>query len=211
MALAHIVLAGFDPFSFSIYLSGACGFLMVGGAIFLLATGVIKLAEAGKSNAGLTVEVEKKIKVSTGYPALGLFVIGLIFVALAVYGSKSSEVMPISISGKVSIDDLRKLSVSVQADIPLPYLRPDDDGNLEVVFRPEFQRVWINVAAPEGYTPVVHSYPVTISQLGGQRKIVLPNNMRFTKTSVQAPIEPLRSDVKLAPFVLPSPPQASTQ
>ena len=39
-----------------------------------LATGIIKLSAAGKGE-GLSVDIFNKVKITTGYPALGLFII----------------------------------------------------------------------------------------------------------------------------------------
>ena len=74
---------------------------MVCGAIWLLKTGVIKLSAAVKGGS-LTVELADKVKISTTYPALGLFVIGLAFVALAIWASRTPP--PLNLVGKIWID-----------------------------------------------------------------------------------------------------------
>ena len=93
-----------SPFDFSIYICVVCGLTMVIGSIVLLATGVIKLAEGGKDGQGLSVEIEKRIKFSTGYPTLGLFLVGFLFMGMAVWFSRTPVKRPLKVTGKLAID-----------------------------------------------------------------------------------------------------------
>jgi hypothetical protein len=82
-----------NPHAFAIDGCVACGILMVLGSFYLLQTGRITLSAAAKENA-LDVELIKRIRISTTYPALGLFVIGWGFAALGVYFSQADIVSP---------------------------------------------------------------------------------------------------------------------
>jgi hypothetical protein len=116
---------------------------MVCGAIWLLKTGVIKLSAAVKGG-GLTVELANKVKISTTYPALGLFVIGLLFIALGLWFSQGLP--PLNIVGKINgVDDPSSVvTVSVQlADS----FTPDSDGRLDKILSIDTQRLKVVINA----------------------------------------------------------------
>jgi hypothetical protein len=79
-----------------------------------LAKGAIKLSEAGKTEGGLSVELFNKIKLNTGYPALAFFIIGLFFIALAIWFSKPADVVSLSIDGKLNIEGGRSDDLTVK-------------------------------------------------------------------------------------------------
>ena len=54
-----------------------CGILMVLGGIILLYKGAISLNVASEEGA-FTVEFKNELRITTQYPALGIFVIGLL-------------------------------------------------------------------------------------------------------------------------------------
>jgi len=190
-----------DPHNFSIYACGACGIVMVCGAIWLLKTGVIKLSAAVKGGS-LTVELADKVRISTTYPALGPFVIGLAFVALAIWASRTPP--PLNLVGKIWIDKPSQVTVSVQyADT----FTPDSDGQVDKQLRVDNQRFTVVVNAA-GYEPqtVVKTLKIEDAR---QQRLALPDDLKFSKANsgpitVAAPpvpghIEPVPAGVNLEP------------
>jgi hypothetical protein len=68
-----------------ILITGAvCGVIMILGGMILLYKGIITLDQKTKEGA-LTVEVKDFFKINTQYPALGIFVLGLVALGLSTY------------------------------------------------------------------------------------------------------------------------------
>ena len=171
---------------------------MVCGAIWLLKTGVIKLSAAVKGG-GLTVELANKVKISTTYPALALFVIGLFFVALGVWFSKTP--LPLNIVGVIQgVDDPSALvTVNVQyADS----FTPDSDGRLDKKLQVDIQRLKVVINAA-GYKPQPFVTTLRVED-AKQQRLTLPDAVRFTKTDTTKPepgtIDKVPDGVKLEPL-----------
>lgn len=171
---------------------------MVVGSIWLLKTGVIRLSEAVTGGQGLTVEIVNKVKVSTTYPALGLFVIGVVFLAIGVWFSQAPP--PLNIVGKIQIDKPSLVTVSVQyADS----FTPDSDGQLDRKLQVDNQRFTVVVNAA-GYEPQTVVKTLKIEDAKRQR-LTLPDDLKFTKVAAAtAPVPghvlPLPPDVNLEPL-----------
>lgn len=91
-------------FDIMLIFSAACGVMMVGGSLALLYRGAIKLAaprgaRTANKTGGLIVKLWDKVEIATGSPVLGLFVVGLLFVALALYFALPPAVPSISFIG----------------------------------------------------------------------------------------------------------------
>jgi len=190
------------PFNVAIYVSLFCAIVMIVGGIWLLAKGAIKLSEAGKTEGGLSVEFFNKIKLNTGYPALAFFIIGLFFIALAIWFSKPADVVSLSIDGKLNIEGGRSDDLTVKVvpnnDIGVT-LRPDSDGDLTRTLHPEFELQFVINAA--GYNPDGYRKTVTITR-GKPLRIDLPKNLKFTKVIAAPPegkIIPLPANVTPPP------------
>lgn len=191
-----------NAFNIAIYASLFCAVAMILGGIWLLAKGTIKLSEAGKEGA-LSVELFNKIKLNTGYPALAFFIIGLFFIALAMWFSKPADVLSLNIDGKLNIDgdpsELVTIKVVPSSESGIT-LHPNSDGSLTRTLHPEFALdVVINAA---GYEP--ERWKQTISMTKGvQQSIPLPTDIKFTKSPVAPPdggtIIALPDDVKAPP------------
>ncbi|WP_157515806.1 hypothetical protein [Grimontia marina] len=67
-----------------------CGMVMVVGGITLLHKGAIKLANTSGEDA-ITIEFRKEIRISTQYPALAIFLIGLLFVSISIFMGKPTS------------------------------------------------------------------------------------------------------------------------
>ena len=126
----------------------ASGIIMVLGGIVLLYKGAIRLEVASKDPA-LTVEMfEQKLKLTTHAPALGLFVIGLLFVISAIYFAQTTAVKEIPVIGVVE-NDVDDLKVKVKSkDWPVT----SHQGKVHEVIRPNLDVLWVVVTAP-GYIP----------------------------------------------------------
>ena len=128
-------------FDFAIVIGAICGVIMVLGAIYLLKLGIINLkdisqqahseqanakskpSEKAKSPDALTIAYND-IKISTQYPALALFVIGLAFVLGSAY---------LATPNPRFADFITKINVAAEKGIKLPsgatvqiYIKPDE-------------------------------------------------------------------------------------
>jgi hypothetical protein len=180
-----------------------CGVLMVIGGMVLLAIGAIKLEAAG-SAAGkrgkaqpdaMALEFKKTIKVTTAYPALALFLIGVLFIVTAAWFSKPDKVLPWSLEGKVDSPDPSEVMVEVTVDT-LGTLKPNYDGTIEAVIYPHLDVFKAVITAP-GYKPQNLSLKKDakkhVLQLVAERLQKLVNKPDGTQIA-QVP-----SDVQLAP------------
>lgn len=101
----------YTPFDISIIVGAICGLIMVAGSIWLLRIGIIDLKEKIKDSEDKDAIhfAIKEIKLSTRYPALGLFIIGGCFVLGSAYLSKE-DVRQIPIYGQIAAQDNSYLS-----------------------------------------------------------------------------------------------------
>jgi hypothetical protein len=192
-----------DPHKFTIFACAGCGILMVAGSIWLLKSGVIRLTEAVKGG-DLTVTILDKVKISTTYPALGLFIIGLAFIGMAMWFSMPKAGIPLNIVGKIDIDDPSLVTVSVEPDISATF-KPDSYGRLDQLVRLEVRRfnVVINAA---GYRPQPFTTTLKMEDAKGQKLAF--DVVKFEKLSVAAPapgkVDPVPANVKLEPLTNPN-------
>lgn len=160
---------------------------MVAGSIWLLGTGVITLSAAAKDGT-LSVEIADKVKISTTYPALGLFIIGLLFTALGVWFSQGDVVpvvswKPLAITGKVhGVDDSKLVTVSVQPDAYRGFsFEPNSDGGVDKNL-PDVNQFNVEIAA-NGYK---QHYQKTLNidnavEEPKRRRLEIPDEVNFTK------------------------------
>jgi len=129
-----------------------CGIIMVFGGIVLLYKGAIRLQVASKDPA-LTVEMfQNELKFSTRNPALGLFVIGLCFVALSIYFGQDMAATAIEVRGRAENVD-EKVTILLQSQWPVD----THEGRVHQVVRPQLDVLWVVVSAP-GYKPHYKSF-----------------------------------------------------
>lgn len=191
---------------------------MVVGSIWLLKTGVIKLSAAVKGG-GMTVELANKVKISTTYPALGLFFIGLLFAALGVWFSKNDVITvvpskPLAIVGKVhGVDDKSLVTVTVEPDQfgSAVSFEAGSSGQLDKIL-PDIKQFTLKIAA-NGYQPQPYRTTLNIDdavEKPQRRQLNVPDDVKFTRDNsgpitVDAPplpgaTPPVPAGVKLAPF-----------
>ncbi len=129
-----------------------CGIIMVFGGIVLLYKGAIRLEVASKDPA-LTIDMfQNELKLSTRTPALGLFIIGLCFVALSIYFGQDMAATAIEVRGKAEGVD-EKVTILLQSQWPVD----THEGRVHQVVRPQLDVLWVVVSAP-GYKPHYKSF-----------------------------------------------------
>lgn len=151
-----------DTFDIVVILGALCGLLMVIGGMVLLYKGVITLNQASKQEAA-SLEFKKMLKITTHYPALGLFIIGLAFVIIAVVFSKSTQ-NQFEITGRITnIEDPNSLRVMIT--IPTWEGTADADGeiNAMVIPKTDIFNVWFTYP---GYRDFKMSVKTKESKLG---------------------------------------------
>lgn len=136
-----------------------CGIIMVVGGILLLYKGAIRLEVASK-DPSLTLELfAKQFKLTTHAPALGLFVIGLLFVGLSIYFAERMTAAPIELVGDTEVAE-GPVRVLVRSEWELPTV----EGKLRHVLRPNLDVLWILISAP-GHRSYTKSF--TMKEVGG--------------------------------------------
>jgi hypothetical protein len=178
-----IVIATMNDHSVVIYACAACGVLMVTGSIWLLKTGVIRLTEAAR-DGNLTVSIADKVKISTTYPALGLFIIGLAFVGMALSFSKPDPAIPVNIVGKIDIDNPAAVTVKIEPDLSTTF-QPDSYGRLdkEMLIKVSRFNVVINAA---GYRQSPFTTTLRMEDAKGY-KLALDQVIRFEREAAPTP------------------------
>lgn len=138
--------------AFSIFGGILCGITLVTGGILLLYKGAIKLESASKDPA-LTVDLfNKQFSLATRVPALGLFIIGLMFVGGSMWVAKETDVLRISVIGEIiEVDEPIKVTVFKEWPVAASQREVND------VLRPSFDVLWVKVTAP-GYRPYERSF-----------------------------------------------------
>ena len=127
-----------------------CGLFMVVGGLFLLYRGTITLSETPVEDA-VSVEFRKMFKLKTQYPALGIFVIGLAFVATAMILTRDDAPVRLRATLAQATQALNPEDVKVVVLASWNASPPDTDGRIDqdVTLPSQF---WVLVSAP-GYTP----------------------------------------------------------
>ena len=178
------------PLAASILGGILCGIAMVVGGIALLYKGAIRLEAASKDPA-LTVDLfNKQFSLATRFPALGLFVIGLLFIIVAMYAAKVPDVPSIPISGEVDdVDGPITVTVHTEWTLMAPQREVSD------VLRPSLDVLWIRIAAP-GFLAREMAFPR--DTMNGRIKLGTVHLER-----VHEKMEPNETNIKAAPFTAP--------
>lgn len=126
-------------------LGASCGLIMVLGGIVLLYKGAISLTNISGADA-FTIEFKKELRISTQYPALGIFVIGLLFIALSVYFGEP-KVNKITLKAN-PIDVSEPVNISIKANTWSSGL--SHTGKIIETIYPNIDNIQVVVSAP-GY------------------------------------------------------------
>jgi len=125
---------------------------MVVGGFWLFHKGVISLTQVSQKEA-VSVEFRKVLKLSSQYPALGFFIIGLVFIVSAAVFGKPAIGSPFTINGRiVNVADPDLSSVTIAFSDDFGTRSPSSDGSVNEELHPTPQKLVVQVAAP-GYTP----------------------------------------------------------
>lgn len=184
-------------------LGAVCGIIMVTGGIMLLRVGAIRLSEVGNKGA-FAVQIRKDIKITTSYPALGIFVIGLLFVALSTYMTKPESEIPLSILGHLDIPDPSSVRIQVEPDQVAVSDCPDSTGKFDKTLHPGIQRVKVTIVA-SGYEPAKKEFVLDVQRgrFGTPPVVKLPANLVFNKIVANpgaGEIKPVANAEKLPPL-----------
>jgi len=140
-----------DTFDIAVVACALCGVFMVLGGIFLLYEGRVR-PEAAAQDEALQIEFLKEVTLSTRYPALGLFVIGLAFSFGTLYYAKPATVQPLIFNGSVAGPASSSATISVRPSTPWS-LAADSSGIVRGQIDPNPHYLTIEATAP-GYRPV---------------------------------------------------------
>jgi len=88
-----------------------CSLLMVAGSLYLFNRGILTLRETNPEEA-IKVEFRKILSIQSRNPAIAIFVVGVIFLAVSFWFYEANPVRPIVVSGTVQGEDLREAKVS---------------------------------------------------------------------------------------------------
>lgn len=142
-------------FTFAVAGAILSGLLMVGGGIWLIYKGALVLASTDKATA-LSIEWKKSFRLNTQAPGVAFFIIGLLFLIVALQFSKPAQIEPIQVLGRViNVDQ----PVTVTAETDLWPIKISSDGKINGEIYPNVRQLTIRITAP-GYRPVWH--PITL-------------------------------------------------
>jgi len=159
-------------------LAGLCGMIMVIGSMVLLYKGVITLSGITPEEA-LSVQFTNMIKVTTHYPSLALFVIGLIFIIVAQMNAKPNQVA-LWIKGNVSGADADTVTMLVSVATVPTHVMPD--GSVVGTLRLSQYPLKIEIDAP-GHNPWTTWVDPSENKSGAIRL----GEVRFTDKLAQRP------------------------
>jgi hypothetical protein len=140
-----------DTFDVVVMIGGACGLLMVVGGMILLYKGAITLNQASPE-AAVALEFKKTLKITTHYPALGLFIIGLAFIVTSVWYSKP-EVYSVKLVGQVLDLDPEDVPALKVYGGPWERRLRFTDGTIKEIINPNLEVMTVEILAP-GYDPI---------------------------------------------------------
>jgi hypothetical protein len=169
-----------------INLCGAvCGVIMVLGGIVLLGMGAIKLADAAEKGS-MTIEFRRELKITTSYPALGIFLIGWLFVGLAMFMAKPNQVHSLDIVGKLDIDDPSRVTVDVLPEISV--IKPDRNGEFYASLAGDFRYVRVTIVAA-GYNPETETVNLLVDKGNklNPKELSKLGKLKFTKVVLTKP------------------------
>lgn len=144
-------------FDFLLLTGSLCGIMMVLGGILLLYKGAISLNNASNEEA-FTVEFKKELRISTQYPALGIFVIGLLFVAFSAWQGKP-QVQKVVLKANVP-GVLEPVAIKLEAGSWISKFTYQ--GNIQETFYPNMDSFHVILSAP-GYEE--HKKTVQVTSL----------------------------------------------
>lgn len=159
-------------FEIAVLLAAICGLSMVIGGIFLIYRGAITLAATPHADA-ITIEFKKQFRINTQAPGIAFFLVGLIFVGIALYASKPPDVVPIDVSGEVEGVN-QPVTVTIITRWPLATY---SGGKIGGKVYPDMTSLTVEATAP-GYLPF--TAPIILKP--ADKRIASIGKVRLTKT-----------------------------
>lgn len=155
-----------EVFDWVVLIGAICGLCMVVGSLLLLWKGAVNLQRASAEEA-ITVEFKNLIRVSSHYPALGLFIIGLTFIVVSMYFSQPDDVRSITMDGSlVTADGSPPQGVTIFVT-PSPWrLQVQSDGKITGLIHLDTDLLFIKVVAP-GYSDQDYNTYVNLKKIKG--------------------------------------------
>jgi len=140
----------FSIFNIVVFIGAICGLAMVIGSMILLWKGSIVLHNANNADCGLSIELLKEIKVTSRNPAVGLFIIGLLFFVVSALFAQKGAIAEFELSGKIkSSTDVSGVEIHLIAG---PWKRDvlDSTGVFSEIYYPNVNKLRVKIIAP-GY------------------------------------------------------------
>jgi hypothetical protein len=188
---------GSSTFNTILIISACCGLLMIVGGMFLIYRGTITLQATPKADA-LTVRWRKQFVISTQVPAIGFFLIGLVFVVIALWFATPVPDLPLTIQGEAP-GIQSPITISVRTD---PWLFTREPGGRFIgAVHPNLHVLVVETTAP-GYEPVT---TYTQDWLKDRAVDLGPINLR----QVLSKIHPNPADIEKLPEGFVPPPVSS--
>lgn len=159
-----------------------CGLLMVIGGMILLYTGAVSLNKTSKEEAA-SLEFKRLFRLTTHYPALGLFVIGLAFIVISVVVSRPPD-NRITMTGSLA----GAPGAPIEALDP-QFLKLSLESSLKPYFDPNTRTITVD-GDPTTMWQVVITYPGMIAEKpvqGGKRNISL-GNISLVRVAERPPV-----------------------
>lgn len=166
------------PQDFASYASSTCAILMVLGSMGLLFKGIVTLKNADP-NSALSIELKKQVRLTSHYPALGLFLIGWVFLLVPMLWTTSEDsakgLPEILVKGSVIIlppHDIDKVVVRILGG---PWeVNPDTDGSFSQQIYPSLRRLRLEISAP-GRQTVIKTVHVSMEGVINIGPVQMPN------------------------------------
>lgn len=131
------------------YIGGACSFLMVGGSLYLIYKGILTFREVDPQEA-IKVEFQKALSIQTRYPAIALFVLGVLFLGVSLYFAQKNAILPLVVTGTLESDDADNATVVFSENFGTT--TPSSKGEIRQLIWPNIDEVRIEIATP-GHEP----------------------------------------------------------
>ena len=176
-----------DTYDLLLLAGSLCGIIMVLGGILLLYKGAISLNQVSGEEA-FTIEFKKELRLSTQYPALGIFMIGLSFVVFSVWMGKP-ELHKLTV--KATTEQVSEpVNITLKANSWQSSLR--HTGEVLESFYPDVDTIQIVVSAP-GYEPHIKTVQISSLEEGTADlgKISLDQKISIKDISLPNNIDPL--------------------
>lgn len=131
-----------DVFSIAVIMAVLCGLAMVLGGILLIYKGAMTLAGTPAVDA-ITIEFKKQFKLNSQVPGVAFFIVGLLFVVVALWFCRPPR--PIELEGRFKGSDA---PVTIVVSSPRWHLQPSSTGVIRGRIVPDMTYLVVEAFAP---------------------------------------------------------------